>query len=102
MLPKLKTQHSKLKTALIFLLFPFYFCLLPSLASPQTTITLAQQFYGLGDLQCAAYSPDGKYIATCGTAGAFLWDIETGEVVRMFLGHSWEVVSVAFSPDGTN
>jgi hypothetical protein len=94
MLPQLTTHHSKLKTV-------FLFFLLASLSSAQTTINMARQFYGLGDLRCAAYSPDGKYIATCGTAGAFLWEIETGEVVRMFSGHWYVVSSVAFSPDGT-
>jgi hypothetical protein len=62
---------------------------------------MAEQYYGVGTLECTAYSPDGKYIATCGGAGGFLWDAATGEVVRMFLGHTDWVHSVAFSPDGS-
>jgi WD40 repeat protein len=69
-------------------------------AEPVTTTPL--QLYGLGSLDCAAYSPDGKYILTGGSsAGAFLCDAATGKVVRMFLGHQRFVTSVAFSPDGT-
>ena len=69
-------------------------------AAVQVT-TMPLQLYGLGELRCAAYSPDGNYILTGGGAGAFLWDAATGEVIRMFLGHSEAVRSVAFSPDGT-
>ena len=56
---------------------------------------------GLGTLNSVAYSPDGKYIATCGSMGAFLWDVETGMVIRGFWGQENCVISVAFSPDGT-
>jgi WD40 repeat protein len=56
---------------------------------------------GLGTLESAAYSPDGRYIATCGGLGAFLWDVETGELIRWFSGHTGVVNSVAFSPDGS-
>jgi len=59
------------------------------------------QFYGLGTLLCAAYSPEGNHILTGGGARAFLWDAQTGKVVRVFYGHTRYVRSVAFSPDGT-
>ncbi|MGI9166764.1 MAG: WD40 repeat domain-containing protein [Pyrinomonadaceae bacterium] len=29
-----------------------------------------------------------------------LWEVATGTVLRTFIGHSYIVVSVAFSPDG--
>ncbi|MHC4534640.1 MAG: GLUG motif-containing protein, partial [Planctomycetota bacterium] len=59
-----------------------------------------EMILGLGSLDAAAYSPDGKYIATAGSLGAFLWDAETGALVRTFLGHTGGVLTVAFSPDG--
>ena len=57
--------------------------------------------FGLGLLWSVAYSPGGRYMATCGSQGAFLWDIQTGSVIRTFSGHTGGVTSVAFSPDGT-
>jgi len=63
--------------------------------------TTPLQFYGLGTLTCAAWSPDGTQIVTGGSAGAFLWDVATSRVVRMFIGHQKEVVAVAISPDGS-
>ena len=56
---------------------------------------------GLGTLKAAVYSPAGKYIATAGSLGAFLWDAESGALLRTFRGHTNNVFSVAFSPDGT-
>src|SRR3989304_3137688 len=48
-----------------------------------------------------AFSPDGRYTLT----GSFdstlkLWDVSTGEQIRIFKGHKRLVNSVAFSPDG--
>jgi WD40 repeat protein len=84
------------------LLFSFLILLLevaPSFAEEITTTPL--QFYGLGTLNCAAWSADGTRIVTGGSMGAFLWDAATSRVVRMFVGHSREVVAVAISPDGS-
>jgi WD40 repeat protein len=55
------------------------------------------QFYGFGSLNCAAYSPDGKYLLTAGSGGAFLWDTATSRVVRAFIGHEDAVVAAAVS-----
>jgi WD40 repeat protein/DNA-binding SARP family transcriptional activator len=54
-----------------------------------------------------AWSPDGRLLATGGTAGgteqhdAILWDAATGKVVHRLSGHTGDVSSVAFSPDGS-
>ncbi|MGE5465209.1 MAG: BTAD domain-containing putative transcriptional regulator, partial [Syntrophothermus sp.] len=46
-------------------------------------------------------SPDGKYVLTGGhDKTARMWDIQTGQQVRQFIGHTDVVPSVAFSPDG--
>ncbi|MHC4565870.1 MAG: WD40 repeat domain-containing protein [Planctomycetota bacterium] len=60
-----------------------------------------EMILGLGTIEAAIYSPGGKHIATAGSLGAFLWDAETGDLVRTFCGHTSWVHSVAFSPDGT-
>ena len=71
-------------------------------AHAQGTIAVeALQQYGLGTLARAAYSPDGKRIITGGGGGAFLWDAETGQVIRRFLAPNHTVHSLAFSPDGS-
>jgi WD40 repeat protein len=53
------------------------------------------------DITGAAYSPDGKIIATAGVDHlAVLWNIETGSETRQFVGHTDALFSVAFSQDG--
>ena len=53
-----------------------------------------------------AVSPDGKYLAgssNCENPDAYgleIWDIETGKVVRSFVGHTAMVQTLAFTPDG--
>jgi len=59
-----------------------------------------EMILGLGTLEGVAYSPDGEYISTCGSLGAFLWDANTGELIQRFGGHTQPVSSLAFSPDG--
>ncbi len=60
-----------------------------------------EMILGLGTLEAAVYSPDAKYIATAGSLGVFLWDAETGALLRTLIGHTGAINSVAFSPDGT-
>ena len=96
---RISTSIPHTPVLLLLLAFSFFF---PPDAFAQTTVTRARQYFGLGSLWCVAYGPqDGKYILTGGFAGAFLWEVETGEAVRRFYGHSLGVSSLAFSPDGT-
>ena len=54
-----------------------------------------------GELYCAAFSPDGKTLATAGKdATVRLWDRKTGATRRILRGHTDEVNWVSFSPDG--
>jgi len=57
-------------------------------------------WYGLGDVRCGACSVDGCYVLTGGSAGAFLWEVATGRLVRTFVAQEGHVGSLAFSPDG--
>jgi hypothetical protein len=79
--------------------------------SPQADGALVQAVDKLGTWQgsightdqvvSVAFSPDGQTILT-GSADhtARLWDVATGEKIRVFTGHTSSVNSVDFSPDG--
>lgn len=48
-----------------------------------------------------AFSPVGEYTVSGGSDNTLrLWDIEIGNNVRTFLGHTDGVAAVAFSPNG--
>src|SRR5262249_9564165 len=48
-----------------------------------------------------AFSPDGRQLLSAGSAGViWLWDVESGKVVREFRGHTQEVFAAIFHPDG--
>jgi WD40 repeat protein len=55
---------------------------------------------GGGVACCAAFSPDGKRVASGGHGGVCVWDAETGKELRKYEGHTKLVVSVAYFPDG--
>ncbi len=68
---------------------------------PESIERIPLQIFGEGELYAAAYSPGGDYIATSAISGiALLWDAETNEIVRRFIGHTDVIQSVQFSPDG--
>jgi len=47
-----------------------------------------------------AFSPDGRLLASGGSATIDLWDVATGNLVRTLEGHTGGVSEVVFSPDG--
>ena len=54
-----------------------------------------------GGVAVAAFSPDGRWLATGGGDGtARLWDAASGEQLRVLRGHRGEVAGLAFAPDG--
>ena len=55
--------------------------------------------FGLGDLLQVAISPDGAWMATAGSSGAFLWDFKSGTVVQRLESHHARVPALCFSPD---
>ena len=53
------------------------------------------------DVVCAAFSPDGRRLATASFDRTIkLWDTATGQDVFTLRGHTAGVVALAFSPDG--
>jgi WD40 repeat protein len=52
-------------------------------------------------LDTAAFSPDGRSLATGGDNGNLrLWELASGRRRHAFAGHAGQIFSVAFSPDG--
>jgi WD40 repeat protein len=52
------------------------------------------------EVNCAAFSPDGRTLAIGSWAAVQLWDVESRQLRREALSHSNWVRAVAFSPDG--
>ena len=53
------------------------------------------------DVNCAAFSPDGKHVATgSDDNNARVWSAETGGPITPPLRHFASVDKVVFSPDG--
>ena len=52
-----------------------------------------------GDIRAAAFSPDGKTLATA-RADIRLWNVATGQLMVVLEGHTGEVSSLAFANDG--
>jgi WD40 repeat protein len=60
-----------------------------------------KQAYAVVD---AAFSPDGKHVATGGIGTVqtgMIWDMETGAAEATLTGHSKSIFSVSYSADGT-
>lgn len=50
---------------------------------------------------CVAFSPDGNWLAAGSDDFTVeVWEVASGQEVSTLEGHTWEVASVAFSPDG--
>jgi len=64
--------------------------LLPSLQSGHSSV-----------VNCAAFSPDGRLVASCDADGLILiFRADDQKILRVLQGHTDEVNSIAFSPDG--
>ena len=56
---------------------------------------------GKGYIRAMAYSPDGARLAVASSIGIWLYDAATGAETALLTGPTYDVFSVAFSPDGT-
>jgi WD40 repeat protein len=52
-------------------------------------------------IQVVAFAPDGRSVASTGEDGSIrLWEATTGNELAKLTGHTYQVTSLAFSPDG--
>ena len=74
-------------------------CLVFTACSAADIVTRPLRTYGLGDLLQAAISPDGRWMATAGSGGAFIWDFGSGTLQHRLEGNFGSVFTLCFSPD---
>lgn len=67
--------------------------------SPAQQVELSVQT-GQQSVNDAHFSADGKYAVTAGDNVAVLWDVATGDLIRVFSGQTDMVTSAVFSPSG--
>ena len=60
----------------------------------------AKRRLGKGLLNDMQLSPDGTRLAVASSIGIWLYDADSGKELALLTGHTAEVLSVAFSPDG--
>ncbi|TAF02203.1 MAG: hypothetical protein EAZ77_19215 [Nostocales cyanobacterium] len=64
-----------------------------------TALTVTSDWFA-GGINALAFSSDGKILASAGNDKTIkLWDVETGQEIKVFTGHFNHVCSVAFSPN---
>jgi WD40 repeat protein len=70
-------------------------------ANPKSPFDLLVSSVGEGDVASVAFSPDGQVLASGGWDDSVrLWDVKTGEQLRVLFAHQALVATVTFSPDG--
>jgi WD40 repeat protein len=83
-----------------FLVLTLGACLAFTACSLADVVTEPLRKFGLGDLDQVAISPDGKWMATSGGGGAFLWDFQTGTLLHRLEAHQSAVIALGFTPSG--
>ena len=67
----------------------------------EDAIDLSRNIGNVGSIESAAFSPDGKTLATAGRgASVALWDADAGRIRRQLTGHDARK-ALAYSPDGS-
>ncbi|RZR72602.1 hypothetical protein BHM03_00014983 [Ensete ventricosum] len=78
---------------------PTFFFKLPGIDLDRMAMGPAQLFMCM--LQCVQWHANCNYVATGSSDKTVrLWDVQSGECVRIFIGHRSTVLSLAMSPDG--
>lgn len=90
-------SHLTKNTIALFILLMIRICY-SQIVIDSPLVTLQHFRYGSGAY--AVFSSDGKYLLTSGCdSDAKLWDVQTGDLIRVFSGHEDFVSSALFSSD---
>ncbi len=71
----------------------------PDPSIPEASLPLLR--YGIGNLLGADFSTSASLVATFGSYGAFVWDGETGDLLKVLRAPNHSVSAAAISSDGT-
>ena len=52
-----------------------------------------------GYLSCCRFINDSQIVTTSGDMTCALWDVETGQQIQVYAGHTGDVMSLSLSPD---
>ena len=80
-----------------FMVLTLGVCLPFTACSLAGVVTEPLRKFGLGELDQVAISPNGKWMSTCGDGGAFVWDFQTGTMLRQLESHQAPVLALCFS-----
>ncbi|GJQ85059.1 hypothetical protein Trydic_g3721 [Trypoxylus dichotomus] len=75
-------------------------CSIYSLKTREGNVRVSRELPGhTGYLSCCRFLDDNQIVTSSGDMSCALWDIETGQQVSSFLGHTGDVMSLSLSPD---
>lgn len=75
-------------------------CTIYSLRNREGTVRIAKELQGhAGYLSCCRFIDDGRILTSSGDMTCALFDIENGQVVTSFSGHTGDVMSLSLGPD---
>lgn len=88
-------------TSIVLTLFTLISLNTSALDSPQWHLPDgAKARLGKGLISELKYSPDGAWLAVASSIGIWIYEMATYQEVALLSGHTGDVTSVAFSPDG--
>lgn len=78
-------------------------CSIYSLKSREGSVRVSRELPGhTGYLSCCRFLDDNQIVTSSGDTTCCLWDIETGQQVTLFTGHTGDVMSLSLAPDSRN
>ena len=75
-------------------------CSIYSLKTREGNVRVTRELPGhTGYLSCCRFLDDHQIVTSSGDMTCALWDVETGQQVAVFAGHTGDVMSLSLSPD---